>query len=155
MQAFILLQRWCLVTPGWFWWSSLRVFICLGFGSAEEPKDIVMYIPPSKRNQDPAPRLHYCFFTAPPWSLHPILPWLATCPLELRKGPGGWSLFLKNKKWGVQKGLCPGVSQVPAQFHREGPLWKERRHRGTLGLEYCRQRCNQVRFLLLLFVWTP
>ena len=35
-----------------------------------------------KRNQDPAPRLHYCFLTAPPLSLH-LLPFLISNCLNL------------------------------------------------------------------------
>ena len=30
------------------------------------------YVYPLRRNQDPAPRLHYCSLTAPPLSLHPL-----------------------------------------------------------------------------------
>ena len=54
--------------------------------------------------------LHFCI---------PSLPWLATawtCPLELREGHGGWNSFPKNKKWGIQKDLCPEASQGPAWF---------------------------------------
>ena len=43
----------------------------------------------------------------------PSLPLLVTvwiCPLELRKGLGGWSLFPTNKKQGTQKGFCKGES---------------------------------------------
>ena len=39
----------------------------------------------------------------------PSLPWLATvliCPLKLREGHEGWSLFPTNKKWGTWKGFC-------------------------------------------------
>ena len=42
----------------------------------------------------------------------PSLPWLATlriCPLELREGHGGWSLFPTNKKQGTEGLPCPGV----------------------------------------------
>lgn len=47
----------------------------------------------------------------------PRLATVWTCPLELREGHGGWNLLPKNKKWGTQKGLCPGVPQGPARFH--------------------------------------
>ena len=36
--------------------------------------------------------------------------WLASiwiCPLELREGLGGWSLFPANRKWETQKGFVP------------------------------------------------
>ena len=42
--------------------------------------------------QDPAPRLHYCFLTAPPLSLHPLPSLISTClncPSELKEGHGG------------------------------------------------------------------
>ena len=29
-----------------------------------------------------------------------------SCPLELREGHAGWSLFLTNKQQGIQKGFC-------------------------------------------------
>ena len=47
----------------------------------------------------------------------PSLPWLATvwiCPLELREGLGGWSLFPTNKKWGTQRGYVP--RRAPQRF---------------------------------------
>ena len=43
----------------------------------------------------------------------PSLPWLATiwtCPLELRRGQGGWSLFPTNRKWETEKLPCPGAT---------------------------------------------
>ena len=75
---------------------------------------------PLRVNQDPASRLHYCFLTAPPLSLHPLPPWLATvwtCPLELREGPRGWSLFPTNQKLAdTERLLCQGAPQGPTQF---------------------------------------
>ena len=48
---------------------------------------------PLRGNQDPAPRLHYCFSWLLLLCLHiPSFPWLATvwtCPLEFREGHGG------------------------------------------------------------------
>ena len=41
-------------------------------------------------------------------SLRPLPSLLATlwtCPLELKEGHGGWSLFPTNKKWGTQNGF--------------------------------------------------
>ena len=85
------------------------------------------YVYPWRWNQDPAPRLHYCFLAVPPLSLHPwlvtvvivsgrqwskvpdssfCLPWLATVEsLELGGGHGGWSLFPTNKKQGTWDGF--------------------------------------------------
>ena len=34
---------------------------------------------PLKGNQDPAPRLHYCYLTAPPLSLHPFPSLISNC----------------------------------------------------------------------------
>ena len=46
MQAFILLQNWCLVAPGLVLVVLLSVFLLLleDLSSAEELKDIIMYI---------------------------------------------------------------------------------------------------------------
>ena len=70
------------------------------------------------RNQDQASCYTvYCFF------LHfltlRISNWI--CPLELRKGLGGWNLFLTNKKQGHRKALMLWKStQGPARF--QSPL---------------------------------
>ena len=52
-------------------------------------------------------------------------PWLETvwgCPLELREGLGGWSLFPTNKRRGTRKGFC--IPQGPAQFQYYGlSMW--------------------------------
>ena len=62
-------------------------------------------------NQDPAPRLHCCFLTVPPLSLHPLPPLISNC-LNLPFGSQGRSreaersVFPVVKKWGTQKGFC-------------------------------------------------
>ena len=61
----------------------------------------------------------------------PSLPWLATvwiCPLELREGHGGWSLFPTNKKWGTRTG-----------FHAQEP------HRVLLGFIPSREPLSNVK----------
>ena len=57
------------------------------FSSSEELKDIVVYIPLGG-NQDPAPRVHYCFLTTPHLSLHPLLSLISNC-LNLPFGTQG------------------------------------------------------------------
>ena len=37
------------------------------------------YIYSLRRNQDPAPRLHYCFLTVPPLFLHPLPSLISNC----------------------------------------------------------------------------
>ena len=37
------------------------------------------YVYSLRRNQDPAPRLHYCFLTSPPLSLHPLPSLISNC----------------------------------------------------------------------------
>ena len=78
-----------------------------GFSSVEELKGIVMCIPWGGTRTLP----QGCTILS--WPLLPCLcipslPWLAAvqiCPLELRKGYGGWSLFPTNKKRGTWKGF--------------------------------------------------
>ena len=64
---------------------------------------------PLRRNQDPAPRLHYCFLTVPPLSLYP-LPFLINNRLNLLIGTQvmevEWSIFPVIKKWRTHKGFC-------------------------------------------------
>ena len=48
--------------------------------------------------------------------------WLATLgvwSLGLREGPGGWSLFFTNKKWGTARLQCPAVPQGPVWFQSD------------------------------------
>ena len=94
------------------------------------------------RNQDPALIAALLFS----WLLFlcfciPLLPWLATvwiCPLGLREGLGGWSLFPINKKWGTQKGLGPRrAPHGPARFHwLNKELLTRNRKSFTLGSHY-------------------
>ena len=67
------------------------------------------YIYSLKRNQDPAPRLHYCLLTVPPWSQHPLPSLISTC-LNLPFGTQGWSwrlkLISKNQEMGDTEKAC-------------------------------------------------
>ena len=58
-------------------------------------------------NQDPVPRLHYCFLTAPPLSLHPFPSLISSC-LNLPFGTQGrsWRLKSISKKWGTQGSMA-------------------------------------------------
>ena len=61
----------------------------------------------------------------------PSLRWLTaiwTCPLDLREGLGGWSLFSRNKQWGTQRGLC-------AQIHHRGACSQVAPVIGGLGVD--------------------
>ena len=66
---------------------------------------------PLRGNQDPAPRLHSCFLTAPPLSLH-ALPLLISNCLNLpvgTQGSSGWlnkAYLLQARKGEVQKDFC-------------------------------------------------
>ena len=91
-----------------------------GFNSVEEFKDNVMhicYVYSLSRNQDPAPRLHYCLLTAAPWSLHPLPSVISNC-LNLLFGTQerSWRLkfILKKQEMGdTEKLVCPGAPQGP------------------------------------------
>ena len=65
-----------------------------------------------RRNQDPAPRLHYCFLTAPPLSL------ISNC-LNLPSGTQGRSWKLesiphKQEMGDTERLSCPAAPQGPA-----------------------------------------
>ena len=122
MQAFILLQNWWLVVPGLVlvdleWRMLHNIFHLLGILVLQNnSKDIVGHIP--WRGTQGRTSVSWLFL---PCLCIISLPWLATvwsCPLEHREGPGCWNWFPKNKKWGAQKGLCPGAPQGPAWFHK-------------------------------------
>ena len=88
--------------------KQLTSSIWWGFSSAEELKDIVMCVPWGGTRTLPQGCTIVSWLFLPCFCM-PSLPWLATvwtCPLELREGHGGWSLFLTNKKWGTQKDFC-------------------------------------------------
>ena len=72
-----------------------------------------------RKNQDPAPRLHCFFLTAPPLFLHsfPSLFSNWNCPLKSGKvKESEWNLFPTNKKHGIQKGFVPRSPSVPFDF---------------------------------------
>lgn len=82
---------------------------------ASNSSKILLRVSP-EGNQDPCPNtLHYCFLTAPPWSLHPISSLVSNClslPLKLRESHRGWmDRIFVIKKWGdTERLLCLGSS---------------------------------------------
>ena len=70
------------------------------------------YVYSFRRNQDPAPRLYYCFLTAPPFFLHSLPSLINNC-LILPFGTQGRSrrlneaYFLQTRN-GTRKGFVPG-----------------------------------------------
>ena len=61
--------------------------------------------------------------TIPPLSLQHLPSLISNClnlSFGTQRGPRGWSLFPKNKKWGTLKGLCLGAPQGPSQFQKWG-----------------------------------
>ena len=78
---------------------------------------------PLRRNQDPAPRLHYCFLAAPPLSLHPLPSLISSCS-NLPFGSQGrsWRLESIPYKQELGDGEFPGgpVVRIPG-FHCQGP----------------------------------
>ena len=73
-------------------WTELSVFHLLGILVFQKSSKILLSVS-LEVNQDPAPRLHYCFLTLPPSSLITV----PICPLKLREGHGSWSLFSRNR----------------------------------------------------------
>ena len=57
---------------------------------------------PLRGDKDPAPRLHYCFLTAPPSDYHLF----ESARLELREGLRGWIKPISCKQKGTQKSFC-------------------------------------------------
>ena len=87
-------------------WRVLHQFVG-GLSFTEELKDIVLCIPWGGTRTLPQ-GCSIVSWLLLPYLLIPSLPWLATvwiCPLELREGQGGWSLFPTNKKQETQKGF--------------------------------------------------
>lgn len=97
----MIFQSWCLVSPGFI----LVVLLLPGIQSASSSRTIhwgfsfcrkahgYCYSYSLMRNQDPTPRLHYCFWTAPPLFMISSHLWLAAvriCLLELGEGQRSW-----------------------------------------------------------------
>ena len=82
---------------------------------------------PLWENQDPAPRLYYCFVTVPPLSLHPLPSLLSNC-LNLPLGTQGrpWRLsevhFLRTRNGGHRKAFVPRSPTGPCSVSEE-PLF--------------------------------
>ena len=76
-----------------------------------------------RRNQDPAPQLHYLFLDCSSFvSAFPSFPDKQLFESVLwnswKVKEAEWILFPTNKKWGTQKGFVPGrAPQGPAPFH--------------------------------------
>ena len=72
------------------------------------------------RNQDPAPRLHYCFLAAPPLSLHPLRSLISNClnlPFGTQERSGRLeSVPYKQGMGDMERLPCPGAPQGPVQF---------------------------------------
>lgn len=91
---------------------------------------------PLRRNQYPAPRLHYCFLTAPPLLLHPLPSLICNC-LNLPFGAQGRSrrqksLFLQTKNREHRRVFVAWrAPQSPAWFHFS--LWVCKSHAGELS----------------------
>ena len=74
------------------------------------------YVYPLKRNQDPAPSLHYCFLTAFPLFLHSLTPLISNC-LNLPFGTQGRSRRLKPFSYKQEMGGTERLS-YPGEPHR-------------------------------------
>ena len=68
-----------VLLPGMKNASSNSSFFCWRF-QIHRKGQRYCYVYSLRMNQDPAPRLHYCFLTAPPWSLHPLPSLISNCP---------------------------------------------------------------------------
>ena len=103
----------------WGMLQQVNIFHLLGVLVLQNSK---IHVYPSRRNQDPAPRLHYCFLNAPPCCLH-LLPFLISNYLGPREGPER-SLFLQTRNGRHRKAFVPrsptgscSVSCAPRTFH--------------------------------------
>ena len=125
MQAFVLLQSWCLVAPGLVL-VVLLFFICWGFWFCRRTQRYYNLYS-LKRNQDPAPRLHYCYLTTSPLSLHPLPSPISNCwNLPLGTHGRSWRLkpFPKKQEMGgtgklvlrSPTGLCLVSATIVALF---------------------------------------
>ena len=97
----------------------------MGVSVLRKSSKILLCVYPLRRNQDPAPRLRYCFLTAPPLSLRPFPSLISNC-LNLPFGTQGspWRLKpipYKQETWDTERLPCPGAPQGPAQFQVQEP----------------------------------
>ena len=102
-----------------------------------------------RRNQYPAPRLHYCFFTAPPLFLHPLPSLISNCSnlpflTQGRSRRLNKAYFLQTRNRGHRKDLYPaGPHRVLRCFisirsHR----WRAQSHK-TVGLNLRRTNSHK------------
>ena len=117
MSACIVFQSWCSGGPKTG--SAGPSFgmknapstssICWGLVLQKDSK-ILLCVSLEEEEPGPAPGLHHCLLTAPPWSLLP-LPSLTSNSSNLIFGAQGGSWRLKpippKQEVGTQKGLCP------------------------------------------------
>ena len=109
---------------GW-WWGNRKVFqkscaqpevtiLHLGGGlSSYRRTQRYCYIYSLRRHQDPAPRLHYCFLTAPPLFLHSLPSLISNClnlpfVTQWRSGRLNEAYFLQTRNRGHRKALYLG-----------------------------------------------
>ena len=98
----------------------IRIFESLQLEGSYVGDLLYGYVYPLKGNQDPVPRLHYCFLTAPPLSLHPLPSLISNC-LNLPFGTQerSWrleSVPYKQEMGNTERLPCPGAPQRPARF---------------------------------------
>ena len=69
----------------------------------------------------PNPRLYYCFFTAPPLSLHPLPSLISNClnlPLGTQGSSGRLEFITYKQEMGDTEGLlCPGAHRALLSFN--------------------------------------
>ena len=98
--------------------KNAGIFHFGGFSCVKSSK-VICYLYPLRWNQDPAPRLCYCFLTVPPLSVYTLPSLISNC-LNLPFGTQGRSRRLEsvpsNKQQGTQRLLFPGALQSPALF---------------------------------------
>ena len=102
-----------LASGGLLWNEECYIFYLGDFSSIKSSK--ILLCVSLEMEQDPAPRLHYCFLSAPPLSLHP-LPSLISNYLNLPFGTQGrsWRLNRKASLLRSPTGSC-SVSSIKSQ----------------------------------------
>ena len=88
--------------------QAVGIFHLLGASVLQ--KSSKLFCVSSKGDQGPVPRLHYCFLTAPPLSLHPLLSLISNClnlPFETQGGSRrvNEAYFLPRRKQESWKGF--------------------------------------------------
>ena len=119
--------------PSGFDWSGVpgpvgRIQLLLppsgGFSTCKTTQLYCSYSYPFEGNQDPGPRPHCSFLTAPPFSLQLLSSLLrnySDLPIGRSwhwKGPGGWMkpISCSQEMGNTGRPLCPGAPWSPAQY---------------------------------------